>query len=148
MMLTAASLVICGASLAAADPKSPMVIVPTGTAKLTPVDPADPKGARQAVLQGDPNTGPSAILLEFKKGVPSELHVHTSDYHLVVLEGTMKHWNDQGSEATAKPLGPGSYWFQPGNQPHAGVCLSDRCLMFVAWPGKRDGRPVAPAKPK
>lgn len=69
-----------------------------------------------------------------------QLHVHSSNYHLVLLKGVMKHWSAGESEAGVKPLGPGSYWFQPGEQAHADSCLTDECLMFITWEGKRDGR--------
>ena len=116
-----------------------MVVVPLESATFVPVVAHLPDGPRMAVLWGDPNTGPSAVLLEMKKGaVP--LHVHTADYHLVVIEGTMNHWGAGQTEADAKPLQPGSYWFQPGNLPHADSCLSDRCVMQVVWSARRDGK--------
>jgi hypothetical protein len=74
------------------------------------------------------------------------LHYHTSDYHLVLIQGTMKHWGGGTREPDAKPLGPGSYWFQPGKQPHGDSCLSDECLMYLHWAGKRDG--IAAEQPK
>jgi quercetin dioxygenase-like cupin family protein len=115
-----------------------MVVTPFQDAIFKPVDPARPNGAQIAVLWGDPTKGPSAMLLKLKKG-SGRLHYHTADYHLVALEGTVKHWAAGTQEAEAKPLGPGSYWFQPGNQAHGDTCLSDECLMFVNWAGKRDG---------
>jgi len=116
-----------------------MVVVPVESATFVPVVAHLPDGPRMAVLWGDPNTGPSAVLLEMKKGaVP--LHVHTSDYHLVVIEGAMKHWGAGQNEADAKPLQPGSYWFQPGGLAHADSCLSSRCVMQVVWSARRDGR--------
>jgi quercetin dioxygenase-like cupin family protein len=132
----------CGAAgLAAgvyAGAAGPMVVVPASEARFAPVDPARPDAAQMAVLWGDPQTGPSAVLLKFKKS-NGPLHVHSSDYHLVVLQGTMKHWAE-GQEAAARALEPGSFWFQPGNQAHGDACLSDECLMYVQWAGKRDGR--------
>jgi len=79
------------------------------------------------------------MLLKFKKG-SNPLHIHNSDYHLVVVQGTMKRWEEGEQEAAAKPLGPGSYWFQPGNQAHAGSCLTDERIMFVKWEGRRNPR--------
>jgi quercetin dioxygenase-like cupin family protein len=140
------------AGTATADVTKPMVVVPAGGAKFVPVDPSQPDSTQIAVLQGDPTKGPSAMLLKFKKAT-GVLHVHSSDYQLVVLEGTMKHWGERETEATVKPMGPGSFWFQPGGQAHADSCLSDECVMFVTWAGKRDSRlagaakPPAPAKP-
>ncbi len=131
-------LAVFGASVNA-DEKKKLIVTPFQEAEFKPVDPKQPDGAQMAVLWGDPEKGPSAMLLKFKKGGNS-LHIHTSDYHLTMVQGTMKHWGEGEQEATAKPLGPGSYWFQPGDQAHAGSCLTDECLMFVKWEGKRDGR--------
>lgn len=41
-------------------------------------------------------------------------------------------------------LGPGSYWFQPGEAAHGDSCLGDTCTMFITWAGKRDGRLASP----
>ncbi len=56
------------------------------------------------------------------------LHYHSSDYHLAVIEGEMKHWARGEQEADAPVLGPGSYSFQPGGEAHADSCLADQCL--------------------
>jgi quercetin dioxygenase-like cupin family protein len=134
---------VCGVAVLAAsvhaDDQKKMVVTSFQDAKFAPVDPARPDGAQLAVLWGDPAKGPSAMLLKLKKGA-GPLHIHTSDYHLTLLQGTMKHWAEGAQEADAKPLGPGSYWFQPGNQAHGDSCLTDECIMFVKWEGKRDGR--------
>jgi quercetin dioxygenase-like cupin family protein len=130
---------------ALAAPNKPMVVIAFEDAKFVVTDPARPNGPRTAVLMGDPETGPSTMLLELKKGT-GRLHVHSSDYHLVVVRGTMKHWTEREPEARVKPLGPGSYWFQPGNEPHGDSCLSDECLMFISWVGKRDGKYVEASK--
>jgi quercetin dioxygenase-like cupin family protein len=115
------------------------VVTALEDAKFVPVDPQRPQGAQIAVLRGDPDTGPSAMLLRMNKGV-SAMHVHSADYHCVVLEGTMQHWEQRESQDTAKLLRPGSFWFQPGNAAHQDACLTDHCLMYVQWAGKRDGR--------
>ena len=122
-----------------ADERKAMTVVPIEEARFVPVNRNLPDGPRMAVLWGDPDTGPSAVLLEMKAGaVP--MHIHSSDYHLVVIEGTMKHWGADGTESQAKPLGPGSYWFQPGGMPHADACLTEKCVMQVVWSHRRDGR--------
>ena len=86
---------VCGiAGLAAnvrADDKKQVAKTSFQDAKFVPIDPARPDGPQLAVLWGDPEKGPSAMLLKFKKG-GGRLHIHTSDYHLVVLQGTMSHW--------------------------------------------------------
>jgi quercetin dioxygenase-like cupin family protein len=134
---------VCGLAVLAAsvhaDDKKQMVVTPFQDAKFVPLDPKQPDGPQFAVLWGDPAKGPSAMMLKLKK-TEGRLHIHTSDYHLTLLQGTMKHWAEGEKEADAKPLGPGSYWFQPGNQAHGDSCLTDECLMFVKWEGKRDAR--------
>lgn len=122
------------------DPEKP-TIVSFEDAKFVPIDPGRPDGARLAVLWGDPSKGPSAMLLVLKNGAGT-LHAHSADYHLVLLQGTMKHW--AAEESTARPLGPGSYWFQPGNQAHGDACQTPECLMFLKWEGKRDGWVASP----
>lgn len=137
------------ASKASAErPQTPtaMTVVPIEVAKFAPVIARLPDGPQMAVLRGDPDTGPSAILLEMSRGA-GPMHIHTADYHLVVIEGTMKHWAAGEHESDAKPLRPGSYWFQPGGLAHADACLSDKCVMQVVWSGPRDGRLAEPPKP-
>lgn len=118
-------------------------VVAIEQATYVPVDPARPQGAQIAVLRGDPSTGPSAMLLKFGR-TDGAMHVHSSDYHLVVIAGTMQHWQAGESQADTPHLGPGSFWFQPGEKAHQDACLSDECVMYVQWAGKRDGR-LAPA---
>jgi quercetin dioxygenase-like cupin family protein len=127
-------------------PQKAMVVVPIEDARFAPVLARLPEGPRMAVLWGDPNTGPSAMLLEMKRGA-GPMHTHTADYHLVVIEGTMKHWGAGEKESDAKPLGPGSYWFQPGGLAHADACLSGRCVMQVVWSARRDGMLAQSPKP-
>jgi quercetin dioxygenase-like cupin family protein len=136
LLVTAA--LVPGTSARAAD-ATRMVVVPHDGAKWAPADPARPEGTQVAVLSGDPATGPSAMLMKMKK-TDGVLHVHSSDYHLVVLEGSMKHWTSEAERTGGPALGPGSYWFQPGEAAHGDSCLSDTCTMFITWAGKRDGR--------
>lgn len=122
-----------------AAPDEAMIVTAFEQASFVPVDPARPDGAQMAVLWGDPERGPSAMLMKFARG-EHRVHVHSADYHLVVLRGTMKHYAHDQVPEEAAPLGPGSYWFQPGGAAHAGSCLSDECLMFIKWEGRRDAR--------
>lgn len=145
LTLLVAGAASCASTASDHDGKA-MVVVPVEEARLVPVVARLPDGPRMAVLWGNPDTGPSAILLEMKRGsVP--MHVHTADYHLVIIEGSMKHWGAGEKESDAKPLAPGSYWFQPGGLAHGDACLSDRCLMQVVWSARRDGRLAEASKP-
>ena len=116
-----------------------MTITAIEDAQFAPLDPRRPQGAQMAVLWGDPDSGPSSTLLRLNESV-SAVHVHSADYHGVVLEGTIQHWAQGQSQTQAKLLRPGSHWFQPGNVAHSDACLTDRCLLYVQWAGRRDGR--------
>jgi quercetin dioxygenase-like cupin family protein len=126
-------------------PPSPGIAVPYGDVRFRSLSPGVPDGPEIAVLRGDPATGPSTMLMKMRKAA-GRLHVHTVDYELVVIEGTMKHWRAAEDEASARPLGPGSYWFQPGGAAHADSCVTDVCVMYITWAGPRDGR-LADARP-
>jgi quercetin dioxygenase-like cupin family protein len=108
-------------------------------AKFKDLNPAMTAGAQVAPLWGDPAAGPSAVLFKMKRGT-TPLHTHSSDYHLVVLEGVMKHWVEGEMEGNAPQLERGSYWFIRGGQVHADSCLTDECVAFIKWEGKRDAR--------
>lgn len=109
--------------------------------KFKPLIPPMSPGAEAAALWGDPKTGPSALLFKMGKGA-TPLHIHSSSYHLAVIEGVMKHWVKGESEAKAPELGPGSYWYIAGNVVHADSCLTDQCVAFIKYEGKRDGKIV------
>ena len=108
-------------------------------AEFHALNPAMSPGAQMAVLWGDPKTGPSAVLFKMGRGA-TPLHTHSSTYHLVVIQGTMKHWTRGESEEAAPSLGPGGYWYIEGGRAHADSCLSEECVAFIRWDGKRDGK--------
>jgi hypothetical protein len=124
---------------------TPGIVLPYGDRPFTSLNPSVPNSTEIAVLRGDPAKGPSTMLMKMRKSA-GRLHVHTADYELVVIEGTMKHWRAGEDEATTKPMGVGSYWFQPGGAPHADSCLTDTCVMYITWSGPRDAR-LAESRP-
>jgi hypothetical protein len=131
--------VVAGAVLTVSGSSSLMIVINRQAAQFTPVSASLLDGPAIAVLKGNPTTGPSDMLLRIPRGA-GRLHVHSADYRLVVVEGQMKHWAKGQTESAAELLGPGSFWFQPANEAHADSCLSDTCLMFINWSGKRDAR--------
>lgn len=143
MLLLAESL-IAEVNAQTTDIGKQLVVVPFEDAQFVSLDPGRPDAPELAKLWGDPDQGPSTVLLRIRKGEGGR-HLHTSDYHLVLLEGKMKHWADEEEKDDAELLGPGSYWFQSGNQAHVDVCLTDTCLMFVKWEGKMDAALVEPS---
>jgi hypothetical protein len=136
-----ACLAIGYAAGGAAASKRSMIVTPFAQVEFKAVDPKRANGPQLAVLRGNPDTGPSSMLMRLFRGT-GPMHVHSSDYDLVLIEGRMKQWAQGETEQQAQLLEPGSYLFQPGNEPHVGSCLSDECLMYVQWSGKRDGRLV------
>jgi quercetin dioxygenase-like cupin family protein len=107
-------------------------------AKFQPLNPPMSAGAEAATLWGDAKTGPSALLFKMREGA-TPLHIHSSSYHLVVIEGVMKHWVKGEREADAPELPAGSYWHIAGNVVHADSCLTEVCVAFIKYEGPRDG---------
>ncbi len=138
--LLAVALAAGGAAASPAESDRAMIVTPYESAKFVPSNPAAPNGTQVAVLRGDPATGPSTMLMKMKFNQGRNvMHVHSSDYQLVVVSGKMKHWSKAQSEEKAEIMEPGGYWFQPGGRAHTDVCLSNECLMYIVWAGKRDG---------
>ena len=132
-----------GGATYAKESRRDYVMVTTGNAKFTPLDPSNPGGVQQAVLAGDPRTGPAAFFVKLPRG-PAPLHWHSSDYYALTVEGNSKHWIP-GKEGEAKSNPPGTFWFQPGGTAgqHGDECLSDSCTTFIFMPGKFDFTPIA-----
>jgi hypothetical protein len=107
-------------------------------ARFEPLNPDQPNGPQISVLWGDPTSGPSASLFRFPRNYGGRFHTHTADYHLSLLEGTMKHWGEGQSEADVEELTLGGYWFQPGGQVHSDNCLTEYCIAFVKFEGPID----------
>ena len=111
-----------------------------------PLDPKGEGGPELAVASGDPQKG-GAFFLKQPAGFKAPVHTHTSDYHAIVASGAPKHWLP-GQEKQAKALAPGSYWFQPGGQPHGDECTGkDPCVLYIVMPGAFDFTPTPDAKP-
>ena len=105
-----------------------------------PLDPKQPDGIKIAVVDGNPQEGPSAMFFTLPAGTDAGVHTHTVGYHAVVLSGSQLHWLP--GEKDAKPLAPGGYWYQPGGQPHGDKCASkEDCVMFIIFEGKFDFAP-------
>lgn len=139
-----AALLLASASTpTGAAPDRAMIVKAFDEVAFVPIVKSRPDGPQIGVLRGNPDEGPSDMILKMPKG-PGTLHTHTADYHLTIISGEMKHWDASNDESKVRPLGPGSYWFQPGGEPHADSCLSDECVMFIHWSGKRDGQLYKP----
>ena len=118
-------------------PKSPAdaaahsVVVPLEEASFGP---AEPYGGIQskslAVLWADAASHRFTVLVKISKGsTPRQYHTNW-DMQVVVVKGTMTHWTK--SQGNSKPLGVGSFWYQPPDEIHQNTCLTDECIMLVS----------------
>ena len=99
---------------------SPPVIVPASAVKWMDAPPFLPKGAKLAVLVGDPSK-PEAftIRLQMPDGYKIAPHTHPTDEHVTVLSGTFR--AAMGTKWDDKALGdfpPGSYANMAATMPH------------------------------
>lgn len=124
-------------------PAEKMRVLPAETLQaFRPLVASSPDGPNIIPLEGDPYAGPSITLFRYANGYTGSrrLHTHSHAYRSILIEGEMKHWGADGSEDTATTLRPGSYWVQPGGQPHADHCLTDRCLAMVLFEAEIDAQ--------
>lgn len=87
------------------------VIVPAASVKWMDVPPSLPKGAKLAIISGDPGKAePFTIRLQLPDGYKIAPHTHPTDEHVTVLSGTLR--AAMGTAWDDKALGdfaPGSY---------------------------------------
>lgn len=87
--------------------------------------------------------GPHATIVRNDPAVRVETpYTHTYDYWAVLVSGHLRHWEfdeqDQGPVLTA-----GVSWFQPGEVPHADLCLGPEvCLAAIMWLDAGDFIPI------
>jgi ketosteroid isomerase-like protein/quercetin dioxygenase-like cupin family protein len=99
---------------------SPPVVVAAAAVKWTDAPPSLPKGAKLAVLVGDPSKSePFTIRLQMPDGYKIAPHTHPTDEHVTVLSGTFraamgKTWDDKA----LGDLAPGSYANMAATMPH------------------------------
>ena len=106
------------------------------------VDIPDAKGAQQAVAWGNPQKGAHGSFAKFAGGTELPLHTHTAGSRSVVISGTMM----EGLEGqTPKELGPGSYFYIPGEVKHTTACKEGaECVIYTDWQGAFDLKPATP----
>lgn len=111
-----------------------MIVKPFEALQWSPLKPGEPQ---ISPVRGNPEREASAIVMKMGRGA-FPMHTHTANYHLVVVKGVMKHWGADGSQKTAPPMKPGSYWYQPAGQAHGDACESKECVWFITFDGVRD----------
>lgn len=85
-----------------------------------------------ALLWGNPQTGPAAVLVRFPAGFAEPWHHHSSTYRSVLIKGRFK-TRSPGDEEPKAEFGPGSYAIQPGGEQHAEINASDEELVALVY---------------
>jgi quercetin dioxygenase-like cupin family protein len=94
------------------------------------------KGAKLAVLWGDPKVGAYGALKTIPAGEVLRAHTHTHDQRVIVLAGQVVLTIDG---QPSKELGPGSYLFVPGGVKHTAGCKAGaECTYFEEQDGPSD----------
>lgn len=100
-----------GAAATPAVMSSPMVVTPAANIKWGDVPPFLPKGAKLAVLVGDPSKPePFTVRLQMPDGYKIAPHTHPNDEHVTVLSGTFRAaMGDKWDDKALGDFAPGSY---------------------------------------
>ncbi len=138
----AAAAALAAAQEKAAKPAAAKRAVLRTASEMKWVDIPDAKGAKQAVAWGNPQKGPHGSFAKFEAGTEVPLHTHTAASRSVVITGTMV----EGLEGQQpKELGPGSYFFIPGDVKHTTSCKAGaECVIYTDWSGAFDIKPATP----
>jgi quercetin dioxygenase-like cupin family protein len=91
-----------------------------------------------ALLWGNPETGPAAVLVRFPEGYEEPWHNHSSTYRAVLVKGEFQSRSNDDSDSTTI-YGPGSYAVQPGGAAHREVNAGQsEMVAFVYFEGPID----------
>ena len=91
----------------------------------------DTKCLRSATENGDPDTGPSTLILKAAPDCKVPWHYHTAEEQLIIVKGYVS-TGMQGMKDTV--LGPGGFAMMPSKAPHWFTCTAkEECLMFVTF---------------
>ena len=97
-----------------------------------PFNPKKPKGVNVYVVSGDMMKGGFTAIVRLPPGHSSPLHTHTSGYTGVTLTDGHVH---SVTGKKGKPLAAGSFWYQPGGEPHVDACVSKTfCYCCLPYP--------------
>lgn len=87
-------------------------------------------GPQIAVLRGSMSAGPVEVLLKLPAHYTFPTHSHTSDETYVWIQGPFTYVNLDGRSAK---LSGQTFIGLPGNVPHALVCGSQPCVLYVRY---------------
>jgi quercetin dioxygenase-like cupin family protein len=133
-------LLICAATSASSDSPREPVIHPLQNANFA--SHSDIPCLSTALEAGNPDTGPSAVLVKMEKGCVYSWHFHAAVEEIIVIKGEFK------VEMFSMPpavLGPGGYVQVPSNEKHQYSCSAKgECLWFVRIDRVFDSKEVQP----
>ena len=72
-----------------------------------------------AVLWGNPETGPAAVMIRFPEGYQEPWHSHTTTYHAMIIKGEFQTRSKNADVEISAVYGPGAYVVQPGGAVHS-----------------------------
>ena len=86
-----------------------------------------------AVLWGNPETGPAAVIVRFPAGYQEPWHSHTSTYHSVLIKGEFQTQSKDADVTVSEVYGPGSYAVQPGGAVHSEINAGSGELVALVY---------------
>ena len=97
-------------------------------------------GIETVVLKGDPaKAGLYTLMLRIAPNVRIQAHSHKDDRVATVVKGTWYFgYGEKFNEASLKPLGPGSFYTEPPNQPHFARTLDEPVVVHITGYGPTD----------
>jgi len=118
--LAAGAFVLVSLPAVAADAPADMAMVNPGAIKWGDPPPVLPKGAKIAVLKGDPSKpGPYVMRGMFPGNYKVAPHTHTLDENITVLSGALYlGFGDKMDLKKGHALQAGGYHYLPGKTPH------------------------------
>jgi quercetin dioxygenase-like cupin family protein len=132
--LATAALLAVVATSAGAESAAHGIVTPLAEAQLS--QDADVACLRNALEAGDPDKGPSTILLTAAPGCEVTAHYHSAGEQMMVVHGRVL----MGMDGMApKVLAPGGFALMPGKAVHWFTCRSKApCTLFVVFDGVYD----------
>lgn len=86
-----------------------------------------------AMLWGNPETGPAAVLVRVPEGYAEPWHSHSSTYRAVLVKGEFQTRSNNGNVTSTDVYGPGAYVVQPGGAVHSEVNAGQGELVALVY---------------
>ncbi len=106
----------------------PHVVLGPKELHWTDAPPALPKGAKLAVIQGDPSASGEIVTVRLKmpRGYQIPPHFHPTDEAVTVISGSFSMgMGDKLNRSAAKVLGPGGWGFMPRGEHHYAIANAE-----------------------